>query len=231
MKYLQIVILFFACSVYANAQDVEDICKTHVEKLGGISNISKIENIYIEQTIFSNNIEVPQTTLIIPGKMYYQEINFPNGKNIICVLNGAGWTINHFVSAKSIDLNEKEVNNYLINSNIFGPLYDYYLNGKNSSVNEITLEGEKTIDRDNCYKLKVFYKSGFVAYVYVSKKSYMIRKSESTIGSMICSDYQKANKVMFPYNTEITNVLGVMRGTVINLKTNIKIDYDKFKKP
>jgi hypothetical protein len=231
MEYLKIIVLSVVCPIYINAQNVMDICETHVEKLGGVDNIDKVENISIEQTVYSNNREVPQTALIFPNKVYYQEVNFQPGKYIICVVEGKGWAINSYVSAKAVDLSEQEASIYMINSNVFGPLYDYYVNREKSIVKEILLEGEKYIDRDNCYKLKVIYKSEFITHVYVSKESFMIRKSENNSGSMAYSDYKKVNKVMFPFNTEIVNAMGVMKGEVINLKTNVKIDHDKFNKP
>ena len=231
MKYIEFIILFIVCSLCINAQDIEDICKTHVKNLGGVENINKIENIRIEQTVYSNNREAPQTTLIVPGRVYYQEVHFQSGKNIICVVDGKGWMINPYMSAKANSLSEKESNNYMINSNVFGPLYDYSVNGEKSKVKEILLEGEKNIDKDGCYKLKVIYKSEFIVFLYVSKKKFMIRKSESNLGSMTYSDYRKVNKVMFPFNVEIANAMGVMTGEVVSLKTNVKIDYDKFAKP
>jgi hypothetical protein len=59
----------------------------------------------------------------------------------------------------------------------------------------------------------------------------MIRKSENNLGSTTYSDYKKVNSVMFPFSVEIANAMGVITGEVINLKTNVKIDYDKFNKP
>lgn len=231
MKYLKITILFIVFPIYISAQNVIDICKTHVEKLGGDKNVHNIENIYIEQTIYSNNGEIPQTTIVIPGKVYYQEVNFHSGKSIISVVDGKGWVINPYASTKPKDLSDKESANYIINSNIFGPLYDYYVNGGKSLVKSITLKGEEKIDRDDCFKLEVIYKSEFTVYVYISKKSFMIRKSENKFGSMSYSDYKKVNKVMFPFSVEVANAMGVMLGEVINLKTNIKIDYARFSKP
>ncbi len=231
MKFLISSILIVLYPICLQAQSVEEICKIHIEKLGGKDHIEKIENIRIEQTIYSNNMEVPQTTFIVPGKIYYQEVNFQTGNNTICVVDGKGWAQNSFVSAKANDLSEKEAQNYMINSNVFGPLYDYYIHGDNSLVKEIVWEGEQRIERDMCYKLKVIYKSDYIVHVYVSKKSFMIKKVESPLGSMSYSNYRKVDKVMFPFYVEIANSMGVMVGEVINLKTNTEMDYAKFDKP
>ncbi len=214
-----------------NSQTIEDICQTHIERLGGTENIQKINSIYIEQTIYSNNREIPQSTIIVPNKVYYQEVNFPQGKNVISVVEGQGWMINPFVSSKAKELTEKESNSYMINSNIFGPLYDYHTNKEGSDVRDIQLEGETQIKRKDCYKLKVTYQSGFIVTVYISKKDYMIQKVENDFGTMEYSDYKKVDHVMFPFYVEISNKMGVMIGEVIKLKTNIKIDYAKFSKP
>lgn len=214
-----------------SSQNIEGICKAHIERLGGTENIKKIKSIYIEQTIYSNNREVPQSTIIVPNKVYYQEVNFQQGKNVVSVVDGKGWMINPFVSLKAKELTEKESNSYMINSNVFGPLYDYYTNKESSEVRGISLEGETQIKRNDCYKLKVIYQSGFIIIIYISKKDYMIQKVENNFGSMAYSDYKKVDQVMFPFCVEISNTMGRMIGEVIKLKTNINIDYAKFIKP
>lgn len=214
-----------------SSQNVEDICKTHIERLGGAENVQKVKSVYIEQIIYSNNRELPQSTIIVPGKVYYQEVNFQQGKNVISVVDGKGWMINPFVSSKVKELTEKEANSYMINSKVFGPLYDYYTNKESSEVRDILIEGELQIKKKDCYKLKVTYQSGFIATVYLSKKDYMIQKVENSFGSMEYSDYKKVDQVMFPLCVEITNKMGVMVGEVITLKTNIDIDYGRLSKP
>lgn len=230
MKHLRIIILLIITPIYLNAQNIRDICKIHIERLGGIDAINKIENISVEQVLYSNNREIPQTTIIIPYKLFYQEVSIQFKKNIICVIDGKGWFVNSYLSEMSKDLSEKDANIYMSNSNIFGPLYDYYSDNGKSMVKNITLEGEEKVGKSTCYKLKVIYKSDFVVYVYVSQKDYMILKSKNNFGTIVYSDYKKVNKVMFPFSIEITNAGGVMTGDVINLKTNIKIDYDMFNK-
>lgn len=214
----------------SHAQDINKICDSYITHVGGIQNMKKIQNISIEQVGYSNNYEIPQNIMIIKDKALYQETAYANGKHIVSISTNKGWEINPFVSSKKRDLSDKEIEIYNANMNLFGPLYDYRVNGSNSKIKEITVDGEKQIDKDMCYKLKVTYKNSFTDYIYLSKQTYMVRGIENSIGTIVYSNYKKVNNIMFPFNSEVKNNLGVMLIDVTNLKTNVKIPAKLFEK-
>jgi hypothetical protein len=213
-----------------HAQDLDSICSSHVKNLGGAL-LQEIGNIVIEQTAYFQNMEVPQVSIIIPGKVYYQEMTFPGGKIVVSVKDGKGWTLNTFASEKGQDLPPNDATMYMANSQVFGPIYDYYVNKEKAIVKEISLEGTRKIDRDNCHKLKVVYKTGFTTYVYLSTESGMIRKSENNFGDIEYSNYKKVDGVMFPFLVSMTNANGNTHGEVTRIKLNAKIDHARFEKP
>jgi hypothetical protein len=214
----------------AFCQDIKTIGDNYIAKLGGLENLKKIQNISIEQVGFSNNYEMPQTITIVKDKSTYQETTFPNGKYIIAINNNKGWEINPFVSTKSRDLTTGEVDRYSANINIFGSLYDYHINGANSKVKEITIDGEKEIDKDKCFQLKITYKNNITELMYVSQKTYMVRKVENSMGTIVFSNYKKVNNVMFPFNSEMKNKLGTMMVDVVKLKINTVVSASLFEK-
>lgn len=224
-----ITFLFAICNTYS--QDIEKICDSYISNIGGIQNIKKIQNISIEQVGYSNNYEIPQNITIIKDRALYQETSYANGKHIVSINNNKGWELNPFVSNKTRDLSNKEIEIYNANINLFGPLYDYRVNGANSKIKEIVIDGEKQIDKDICYRLEIIYKNNFTDYLYISKKTYMVRKIENSIGTIVFSNYKKVNNIMFPFNSEIKNNLGTMVVDVTNLKTNVKISSQLFEKP
>lgn len=214
--------LFLTTKVFS--QDVNKICENYVLKIGGAQNVGKIENISVEQLGYSNNYEIPQNRIVVKNKAIYQETIYPDAKLIVALEGNKGWELNPFVSKKARELSTTEVGIYKANIDIFGPLYDYYTNGSNSKVKEILIDSEKEVDRDICFKLKVTYKANFIDYIFISKKTYLVRKVENSMGTIIYSNYKKVNNVLFPFNLEIKNNLGIMTIDVTKLKANIKID-------
>ena len=62
-----------AATSYVSAQSVNDICARHVENLGGSAAIANIKSLKITQVGTSQGNDIPMTTILIPGKTYYQK--------------------------------------------------------------------------------------------------------------------------------------------------------------
>lgn len=216
---------------YAFCQDIKVLGDSHITKMGGLDNLKKILNVSIEQMGYSNNYEIPQSIVTVKDASIYQETTYPNGKHIVVVNNNNGWEINPFVSTTPRDLTSVEIQRYNANISLFGPLYDFCINGVNSRIKEIIIDGEKEIDKDLCYKLNVTYKNNISEFVYISKKNYMIRKIENSFGTIQFSNYKKVNNVMFSFNSEMKNKLGIMTIDVLKIKANVKLSPSLFKKP
>lgn len=225
----QAAMLFFP--ILVSAQSVEDLCDYHVGELGGKAAIQRVETLKITQVGTSNGMNMPITTVMMPGKAYYQKVRTEKGTYTTCAYGDKGWSSSTTQSSEAIDLPLMMVRSLIIDSKFYGPLCDYYINGSNSDVETIVKEGETTVDREKCFKLGVTYKSGYKATVYLSTLDYMIRKVESPMGIFKYRNYKKTCQVMIPHYVEVTNNKGTITSVVSNIKINGKVKNDMFSRP
>lgn len=178
LTYLAVMPFF---PILVSAQSVKDLCDHHVEELGGKAAIQRVETLKITQVGTSNGINMPTTTVIMPGKAYYQKVRTAMGTYTTCAYGDKGWSSSSTQSSMTIDLPSKMVRSLIIDSKFYGPLCDYYINGISSDVESIVKEGETTVDREKCFKLGVTYKSGYKATVYLSSLDYMTKVSHHAL--------------------------------------------------
>lgn len=231
IKNLTYLVLMLASPILVNAQSVKELCETNVEKLGGKAALEHVKTLEVTQIGTSNGMNMPTTTVIIPGKAYYQKVRTSMGTFTTCAYDDKGWSSSTAQPPKTIDLPSNTVRSLIIDSKFYGPLCDYCINGSNSDVESIVDEGETTVDREKCFKLGVTYKSGFKATVYLSTLDYMIRKIESAVGIFKYRNYKKAGEVMIPYYIEVTNNRGTIISVVSDVKINSKVKNDLFSRP
>lgn len=220
-----------ATTVELAAQSISDICLKNVEALGGKVAVNNVNSLEIIQVGTSNGNNMPMVTILVPGKIYYQKVHTSVGTMITCVNGSDGWTHTAMPVPKTTDISTIRAKSILIDSKFYGPLFDYYVNGEKSDVNTICLNGYSTIDRDKCYQLSVTYKSGYKATVFVSLLDNMIKKVESSLGSIRYNNYKKVDGVMIPQYVEITNTMGTVSAVITKVKINSKINYDIFSRP
>ena len=228
---MSLLALLLAVPIIAGAQSVMDLCKKNVEDLGGKSAVETVKSLKITQVGTSQGKNMPMVTILIPGKAYYQKIRTDMGSFTTCVNGNEGWTYTTSPAPKLNIMPSKMMKSLLIDSKFYGPLYDYYVNGAKADVVTITNEGHTTIDRENCYKLAVTYKSGYKVTIYLSSLSYMIKKVESVTGIIKYNNYKKIGGVMIPRYLEISNGNGLVTAVVSKVSVNSKIRNDLFARP
>lgn len=231
IKSITFLALMLAFPMLVNAQSVEELCEHNVEKLGGKVAIECVKTLKVTQVETSSGMNMPTTTVILPGKAYYQKVRTSMGTFTTCAYDNKGWSNSTAQPSKTMDLPSNMARSLIIDSKFYGPLCDYYINGNNSDVKSIVKEGETTVDREKCFKLGVTYKSGYKATVYLSALDYMIRKVESTMGIFKYRNYKKAGQVMFPRYVEVTNNRGTITSIVSSIKVNSKVKNDIFARP
>lgn len=232
MKTVQLFLLLsLLCpSLMMNAQTVDEICQHHVKALGGEQAVNNIKTLKMVQTGTSQGMDMPITSIVIPGKAYYQKIQTSMGYIISSVHGDSGWTYSSSSSRKTT-LSPAMTQSMLIQSKFYGPLFDYYVNKKTTEVKNITMAGTTTIDREKCYHLEVYYKSGYKATVYLSSRNYMILKAISPAGTIKYGNYRKVKGVLIPYYIEIFNNQGTIVATTFKIEINGKIDNALFAHP
>lgn len=231
VKCLSVWSLFILANIHLQAQTIDDICAKNVESLGGKEAVEKVKSLKITQVGTSQGKNMPMTTIMIPGKVYYQKVRTSMGILITCANGNEGWTYTTMPMPKTNTLPVNTAKSLLIDSKFYGPIYDYYVNGDESDVKEISIDGHLTIDREDCHKLNITYKSGYKISVYVSSLDNMIRKTETPAGIIKFKNYKKTSGVMIPRYVEITNINGTITATVSKVSINSNINNDIFTRP
>lgn len=223
--------ILMAVTCYVSAQSVDDICAKHVENLGGSTAIANVKSLKITQIGTSQGNDIPMTTILIPGKTYYQKVRTAIGSLTTCVNGDDAWTYTTSPSPKTTSIPPIMAKSMLIDSKFYGPIYDYYINGNASDVKGISIDGHSTIDREDCFKFIITYKSGYKVTAYVSSLNYMLKKVESASGTFKYDNYKKASGVMIPRYVEMTNANGTITTVVSKVEVNCKIKNDIFTRP
>lgn len=221
-----LILVLSAMTNLTMAQTAENIILAHVKSLGG--GVSRIESVRIQQKLHSNNIEGFQTTILIPNKFYWQETIIQGGQMLTSVKEDEGWTFNSFVSSDAKPLNSKQCAVFMINSHIFGPLYEFYDSQDGGVVQSIEFQRIEKRNNNDCYLLKVTFKQGGTSLVWVSKSTHMICETESNMGRMLYSDYKMVDNTMFPHKIEIINAQGRILGETTDIEINPKINTEKY---
>ena len=143
------------------AQTVDDICAQNVHQLGGMAAAAKIKSLQLQQVVVAQGGEMPVTTLLVPGVAFYQRVKSPLGTMMVCAYRDKGWTFNSAPTPQTEPMSADMIESYIIGSKFLGPLFDYYVNRKESDVASLTLIGEKDLDGEACFELEASYRSGY----------------------------------------------------------------------
>lgn len=225
-RNLILILILSAMTNLTMAQTAESIILDHVKSLG--DGVSQIENVRIQQKLYSNNMEGFQTTILIPNKFYWQETIIGGGQMITSVKEDKGWTFSSFVSSDVKPLNSKQCAVFMINSHIFGPLYEFYESQDGGAIQSVEFQRMDKRNNDDCYLLKVTFKLGGKSLVWVSKSTHMICETESNMGRMLYSDYKMVGNAMFPHKVEIINAQGRILGETTDIEINPSINIEKY---
>src|SRR2546425_13338282 len=128
MKTLKLALvgLTALAGISAKAQTADEIVAKHIEAVGGKDKISKINSIYLENSIEVMGNEAPGTTVILNGKGFKSEMDFNGQKIVQCITDKGGWTINPMAGQTSATpMPEELVKQGQDQLYIGGPLFNY----------------------------------------------------------------------------------------------------------
>ncbi len=150
----------------------------------------------------------------------------------MCVRDGKGWTANSMQPGQAQDMLAQTVVAIMVNTDAFGPIHDYATRGDSSVVKSVELVGKMAVDGVQCYALKVTFKAGGEAKVYLGKKDkLLVRADLGDNGTMRYSFYEKRHGVQIPTVTEISNAMGSMTGRLTKFEVNYPMDGKLLKRP
>ena len=206
------------------AQTVDDICAQNVHQLGGMAAAAKIKSLQLQQIVVAQGGEMPVTTLLVPGVAFYQRVKSPLGTMMVCAYRDKGWTFNSAPTPQTELMSADMIESYIIGSKFLGPLFDYYVNRKESDVASLTLIGEKDLDGEPCFELEASYRSGYKMLVCMSRKDGLIRQTSSPAGVIRYEDYRNVGGVMVPFMVLSSNAQGLILTRVTSAQVNVDLE-------
>jgi hypothetical protein len=233
MKPLMIFGLFIMVMVlaqFAHAQTADDIVNKYIAAMGGKEKISSLKTVKLEGNLTVQGTDVAlvitkkhmvgiRTDISVMGTENYQIIT-PTKGTIFMPVQGM---------SEPTAMPDDQLKSGQSQLDLQGSLVDYKEKGTS-----IELVGNEKVDGEDCYNLKVTFKSGIVTNYYISAKTFyiiktngkrMINGEETEIATSYSNYKQNADGYWFSYTT--TN----MQGTTdfFKIDTNIVIDESVFK--
>ncbi len=211
-------IILTTCTLFANAQTVDEIINKHITAMGGKEKMMSLKSVKMTAIAMGNqggesNLLVFKKHLV--GFRQEQKVNGVTGIRILTPKKG--WRFN---STDKIPKDMQE-DDFQAGKNLLD-LHGPFINYKEKGI-KIESAGKVTLDGTACYKLKVTFKDGVELNYYIDTKTNFIYKiSYKTTYAYTLTNYKKnADGFWFPHSTQ--NIRG---GTASyqKIETNISID-------
>lgn len=235
IQKIWIVSLILGFSSFSYAQvSLEDVLAQYVERLGDEKDLHDLQRLKIEQLSYNSSLEIPQTLFIENKKSFYQESIMPKGKFIVAIKNNIGWMVNPYVSNKPIDLSKTEQKQFLYQTNLLSPLYDYYVSNEDADkIKQVKLLSKKEkVEWDTCYVVLLTYNNDFEEKLYIDMKAFTLRKIKNMFGEVLLSNYKITNGINFPMYKEFIGANQMKNKIEVQtISLNPIIDEKIFNKP
>ncbi len=229
------LLLSFSFCVAANAQTSDErlsayaIINKAIDAMGGADYLKTINTLYTDTKTEMEGRQVHWIVKeMLPNKgsfqiMYNNRIVYQDwfdGKK--------GYTIENGKKKKT---DKDDFKDKLYKRNIFNEL-DYI----DSSLWNIVLVGEDLVEEDSCFKIKATLINGAVEYLYLSKSSHHMRKSERVSSEEkdrfsvgIFSNFKRFGKLTFYTEMKFGETGNLQIGTIEKLLINELVDESDFK--
>lgn len=161
------------------AQTADDVIGKYVEAIGGLEKLKTVNTLYMEGVSVSpNGQEITTKTIKVQDKLFRQEIDFGMGSFTMILTDKEGWFSNPRNGGAFEAMPAEMQNAQQQEKDCLFPLVNYAAKGHNAE-----LVGLTTIDKVECYNIKLTLKSGKVFNYFIDSKNwYVIRTSTKGTG-------------------------------------------------
>jgi len=246
--------LFIIAAVFGatcvRAQTADDIINKYINAIGGREVIGKIKSLYMEfkESPVKGGVASSGNVNFLAGKGWRIEDNTDGKKNILCVMDSAGWMGSQIQGSPAVRAQTMSKENYDDNKNKleievpFGPPGAPFINYSEKGY-KVELIGKETMDGISVYKLKLTNNANNEIDFYINANTYYLTKSVKHINTSktpiemttVYSDYRKTDiGYAMPFSKTISLPLldsGGIITTVTKEIVNSEIDPKIFEKP
>lgn len=234
MKYFKSVLIAVIAIVSmqaAKAQTADEVIDKMITAIGGKEKMMALNSVKLDGSLNIQGFDVGIVITILNGKGSRTDITVPgqsDGYRIVTPTKG--WNFLPFQGMSSPEeAPEDQVKAGQAALDLQTPLLNYAAKG-----HKVELLGKDKVDNADCYKLKVTYKNGKVATLYIDATTYYRIKSVSSVNingtdtevETTYTDFKKTPEgYVFPYSQTSTT------GTIIfsTIEVNKPVDENIFK--
>lgn len=224
MKQIKIALLglLFLGSVKAvKAQTVDEVIDKFITAVGGKEKLMALNSIKMEGTLTTQGFDVGIIVTVLNGKGARTDISIPGmSEGYRIVTPTKGWNFLPFQGMSAPEeAPEDQLKSQQSQLDLQTSLLNYAAKG-----HKVELQGKEKVDGAECYKLKVSYKNGKTATLFIDATTYYRVKSVSSINmngqdtevTTTYTDFKKTPEgYVFPYSQ--TNQSGTISYTTFEI--------------
>jgi hypothetical protein len=177
IKKVLLALLLLVTVYTVNAQTVDEVVNKYIDALGGKEKLMALNSLKMEGTLTVQGFDVGITVTVLNGKGSRTDISVPgqsDGYRIVTPTKG--W---NFLPFQGQSAPEEAPDDQLklgqAALDLQSPLLNYAAKG-----HKVELLGKEKVDAADCYKIKITYKNGKEATLFIDSNTYYRVKSVTT---------------------------------------------------
>jgi hypothetical protein len=209
-----------------HAQTVDEVIDKYITSLGGQAKLKALRSLSITGVLRIQGFDMGIKSTILNKVGIRTDITVPDaGTGYQIITPTKGWTFMPFSGqVKPQALTADQVSAAQANLDLQGPLLNYKQKGHKAE-----LLGTEMVDSLTCYKIKLTYKTGNIAYYFIDDQSYYRVKmvTTETVNGMLMekattySDFRRTPAgYLIPYKQ--TNSNGTMEVSMVTVNPPVK---------
>lgn len=235
-RFLAIAVISVFTVLSVNGQTADEIIGNYVGAIGGKDVVKQIKSLITESNMSVMGMEIVSKSIILNGVGLKQEMEVMGSKNVTCVTDKGGWTINPMAgSTDPTDMPEAQYKTMKLQIVIGEPFLNYPTNGFKA-----VLVGKEAVNGSDAFKITMTSPDNTSSDYFIDSKTFYLVKTiqkaemqgqEMTMTATF-SDFRKADSgYVMAYKTD-TNIADQyqMESKIVKVEFNTPVSPDIFDK-
>lgn len=234
MKSISLFIVAFFTLTISVAQTAEEIINKHLDAIGGIANLKKVNSFVQKASVLTDGMEIQITNTILDNYAAKMEISLMGESIYQIVTKTEGWNYNPFQGDTTAEaMTQEELLESQTKLDAENDLIDYKAKG-----HDVILLGKEKVDGVECFKLEFARKGKSPDVIFIHPSSYYIiqqikilktnGKEDEVVTKF--SDFKKhSSGIVYPMLYEGTPFGPETQMVIESIEVNSKIDPELFK--
>ena len=227
IKKIGIALMLLLSVNAVKAQTVDEVIDKFLAAIGGKEKLMALNSIKLDGNLSTQGFDIGVVVTVLNGKGARTDIAVPGmSEGYRIVTPTKGWNFLPFQGMTGPEeASEDQVKSGQSQLDLQTSFLDYAKKG-----HKVELLGKEQVEKVDCYKIKITYKNGKTAVIFIDSNTYYRVKTVTTISmggqdtevETTYSDFKKtADGYVFPY-TQVSSVSGTI--TYSSVEVNKPVD-------